>query len=132
EHPGQNGPLPDARRARTVLPLGMAVDDDRGFAVVRDVSALLAREPPVALGCNGLLRVGKLGEPLGAVVKKGEHALVVVERHRPGQHLAGGVDDADTLGGELGAADLSAELAVDLWKQEEDAKKKPKKRSTRK
>src|SRR5207249_12191461 len=74
EHPVQNGPLPDAARARTVLPLGMAVDDDRCFAVVRDVSALLAREPPVALGRTGLLRVGKLGEPLGAVVKKGEHA----------------------------------------------------------
>ena len=44
------------------------------------------------------------------MVKKGEHTLVVVERQRPGQHLAGGVDDADALGSELGTANLSAEL----------------------
>src|SRR5207237_8461443 len=75
-----------------------------------DVSTSLAREPSIALGRDGFLRVGKLGEPLGAIVKKGEHALVVVERQRPGQNLASGVDDADALGGELGATDLSAQL----------------------
>ena len=111
EHPGQNGPLPDARRARTVLPLAMAVDDNRGFAVVRDVSALLAREPPVALGCDALLRVRKLGEPLGSVVEEGEYTLVVVEHEHPVEHLAGGVDDADPLRNELGATDLAVEPA---------------------
>src|SRR5262249_12370306 len=98
EQPSVDRPVWDSWLSRTTFPFGVPFDNRRGFAVVLDVHKPLARELHVTLGREWFFRIGKLCEPFLAMVEKGDHAPVVVEKRYPGEHLACRVDDADPLG----------------------------------
>jgi hypothetical protein len=87
------------------------LDNQRGFAIVLDVSKPLARELHVAFGREWFRRVGKLSATFQAVIEKGDHAFVVVEHVGPSEHLARRIYDADALGKDLGPANLTVQPA---------------------
>lgn len=104
-----DGPLGERWRRGTVRPWRVASDDGRDNFVVCNIIELGAWVPHVALGRDVLLRVGVPGESLRGVIEEFEGAPVVVEHQHPIEHLACRVDNADPLGGGLGAADLAVE-----------------------